>query len=233
MFTDLWGIIESIPYVWKRWLRDDLGGKQFKNWYLGYKKHQKVANLCYKNLNSEEDLLLKALRKWDNMGWEISLDLWLKYINRTYVITNVAKFRSFQYKLLCKAITMNKHLKHYGLRDNKRCTFCDIFEEDLLHLFVDCTCIKYFWEQVGNWMPILKNLDSRKIICNTPLDNPKLLPNLIVLLAKIYIYRVRCNKSHLNFQQFLEWVYEIRKIEQIIAYKNNSILKHELKWSYI
>ena len=74
------------------------------------------------------------------------------------------------------------------------------------------------------------SLNTQNILFNNVVPNPKHLPNLIFLLAKMYIYKTRCKEERLNIETFKNWIVEIRDIEKRIAYKNKKLAQHEQKW---
>ena len=62
------------------------------------------------------------------------------------------KTRSFQYKLLNRIVYTNKSLFKMKLVDSPMCTFCNLLEESLEHLFCNCNCSKEFWMSVVSWL---------------------------------------------------------------------------------
>ena len=66
---------------------------------------------------------------------------------------------------------------------------------------------------------------------NTITDNAKLIPNLIVLLAKKYIYRSRCEDKCPLYQNFLNHLKNFESIEKFVAIQNNKKELHQQKWS--
>ena len=54
--------------------------------------------------------------------------------------------------------------------------------------------------------------------------------NLIILLAKRFIYRCKVEGKLLSFYVFKEWIKAIEKSERFIANRNGKIAKHLKKW---
>ena len=52
-----------------------------------------------------------------------------------YSVTNVPKYRSFQYRLLQRALVMNTHLYKWKIRGDELCSFCNEEREVSEHLF--------------------------------------------------------------------------------------------------
>ena len=88
-------------------------------------------------------------RKCEQWSMELELSFSLqdfeKYCKSIYCTTNIAKYRSFQYRLLHRAIVMNTHLKNWGLIDSNLCSFCSLERESYNHLFVMCQVVQPIW----------------------------------------------------------------------------------------
>ena len=63
-------------------------------------------------------------------------------------VTNITKYRSFQYRLLHKAIVTNVHLYKWKLRSSPECEFCELFNKTLEHLFFQCEKVQNLWKEV-------------------------------------------------------------------------------------
>ena len=48
----------------------------------------------------------------------------LQYFSDVYVITNINKYRSFQFRLLHRAVLLNDRLSKWGVVDTEMCSFC-------------------------------------------------------------------------------------------------------------
>ena len=141
--------------------------------------------------------------------------------------------RSFQYRLLTKAIVTNKQLFIYKIKSTNRCYYCDIEVETLKHLFYDCIVIQRFWNQISRWIQQSNKLSWKTILLNEGEDNPRHVNNLIILAAKHYIYVNKCKGKNLSFQAFKQHVSYIRQIESINARINNSSQLHQRKWENV
>ena len=95
-----------------------------------------------------EDITLvhNKFLKWKqdlNFGGDLR-EYGIEHIN-IYRVTNVPKYRSFQYRLLQRAIITNQHLYKWGKKTQNTCTFCDGTEESLVHLFFECPYTYALW----------------------------------------------------------------------------------------
>ena len=62
-------------------------------------------------------------------------------------VTNVAKYRSFQFRLLHRAIVANIHLIHWKIINSDLCTMCRLERETYTHLFIYCKQARKIWLQ--------------------------------------------------------------------------------------
>ena len=66
-FTEYFGLIQSIPKEWKRWLKET-GGPDFRDWCKEYTSLGSVVKIAYKQLNEKKDLLERVVKKWNDSG---------------------------------------------------------------------------------------------------------------------------------------------------------------------
>ena len=155
-------------------------------------------------------------------------------LRTTYSVTNAPKYRSFQYRLLQRAIITNVHLARWGKISSNMCTFCCKEKESYIHLFFLCEKIQSVWHQIIEFMSSFNDtkviLNARNVICNSiaPKYNVK---NFLCLIFKQYIYRQRCFVKDLSFHEYKVLVYQICNIEKYTAMKNNRYSFHVKKWS--
>ena len=109
------------------------------------------------------------------------------------------KTRSFQYKLLNRIVYINKSLFKMKLIDSPMCTFCNLLEESLEHLFCNCSCSKEFWMSVVSWLngvgidlDLLNECDILFGLLHT--RSHWLLLNHIIIMGKQVIYQSRLKK---------------------------------------
>lgn len=70
--------------------------------------------------------------------------------SETYVL-------SFQYRLLNYVLFTNTKLLKIGLLLTDQCTFCNVNEETLYHLFFECSHMQAFWECFVEWWTVVAN----------------------------------------------------------------------------
>ncbi len=115
-----------------------------------------------------------------------------------------------------------------------KCTFCNLEQENVVHLFWECQTAKHIWEQVISWYNNKTNqnvhISCKKVLFGKASKNALHCVNTIVLITMQYIYSCRCLKAIPNFHQ-LKWkILDMHNIEKYIAVKNDKLPKHLKKW---
>ena len=150
-FIQLHALISSIPKGMRQGIEE---GKRasLTSLYAELLDKKHLTGYVY-NLLLREQGLCRSKGKW-----ELELDkIWSnKAFNRNfrniYLVSNIAKYRSFQYRLLHRALVLNTHLYVWKMRENDLCTFCGKSRETLLHLFTQCEIIQELWLQSYEWV---------------------------------------------------------------------------------
>ena len=145
-------ITNTIPSSWKLTLLNDNGNFQNLE-FLSHHLIEKNQILVLEKLISKElyslSIFLKTeipasqkyfIRLFPNLqyGWK---DIYL--LPRKVTIDT--KLRIFQYKLLNNILYLNKHLFMFRKNDTKHCSFCNLQNETINHLFVECNYSKNLW----------------------------------------------------------------------------------------
>ena len=74
------------------------------------------------------------------------------------------------------------------------------------------------------------NLSPENILFNTITLGKKCIANTICLIVKQYIYKQRCLKKPVNWQDIKAVIWATENVERYIAIKNNNSIKHQKKW---
>ena len=104
---------------------------------------------------------------------------------------------SFQYKLLNNILFTNTKLFKIWLIESQKCSFCAIYNEDLYHLFYDCSYAHAFWNRFCNWWSNVRSENlglSLKDVIVGILNRNDLL-NYLIILGKLCIWECRTNKA--------------------------------------
>ena len=63
-----------------------------------------------------------------------------------YKVTDVAKYRSFQYRLMQRGLVTNIQLHKWNIILSPNCEFCSEQKETIIHMFVECSKVYQLWE---------------------------------------------------------------------------------------
>ena len=195
----------------------------------------------YKYLNGDVFCLNTKFKKWNqDLGEELCEDVvefGRLHVN-VYKVTNVAKYRSFQYRLLQRAIVTNVQLCSWHILSSSLCSFCHQDEETVIHLLYNCPIVQELW---GNIISFIKQeykatnvtfiLSYKRVVLNNIVDGNHI-ANFVCLLAKYYIYSQRCLKRELHISSLKSFVKKTEQIEKYIAIKNGKLGFHHKKWNH-
>ena len=176
--------------------------------------------------------------KWKE---EIGLDLpqgaysFAREIQNIYKVTNITKYRSFQYRLLLRGVVTNIQLYKWNIAPNERCYFCQQERESIVHLMCNCEIIKAIWNQVALYIKerfdVKRiNISTKSIIMNQLVQQKGHAANFICLIVKQYIYSTRCQGKSVTLQGIKNKIRQIESVEKYIAIKNSKEAVHTRKW---
>lgn len=144
--------------------------------------------------------------------------------------TKSSYIRMFQYRIVNRIITTNKYLHIINIIDNELCTFCNVEPETLAHLFWFCPRTKEFITTMKTKLikyNIKLNLDPTAWFFPT---NMCTRDTCIITLAKITIYRSRCNNSIPNTTHLMNIIKQEVENECKIAERIGKRNNFEEKW---
>ena len=154
-----------------------------------------------------------------------------------YRITNVTKYRNFQYRLLQRGLVTNIQLHKWGIKPTDMCSFCCQTAESLTHLLIICPVTQQIWNQVFEYLQerfqlSMEKLDTspKAIIINRITEKISHVANFVCLITKQYIYAQRCLRKDLHFSVLKAHLRKIECLEKYIAIKNNKLITHNRKW---
>ena len=204
------------------------------------KETMNFSQRVYKFLSEDITLVHSKYIKWRQKLEELFTEtLWeFRYIHLDILkVTNIAKYRSFQYRLVQWGIVTNVQLHKWKLIENDLCTFCGEETETIQHLFFNCSIVKELWKEVLLYLEQyfgikITNFTSKAVIFNQIVPKRKVhIGNFICLITKYYIYCQHCFKDDLNFHHLKRKLKQIENMEKYIAIKNCRLFVHNRKWS--
>ena len=122
-----------------------------------------------------------------------------------------------QYKVLHRILSTNSSLFQFGLKETHLCSFCNETKESILHLFWNCATSLTFWfelsEQVHKKCNFIISLSADKVVLGSATS--ELSDNMLIVLAKYYIYSCRLNFSKPCVQGFIKLLKTTYNIEKM------------------
>ena len=141
-------IVASIPKKWKKTHANGNINPPLFSMYDTVKSKSKPVKYVYNILIGDDELPLK--RKYASFikkfCTEISYECYCKAFMLIHFVTNITKYRDFQYRLLINLIYANDQLFHWGKKDSQRCEYCPEPKQTLLHLLWECPHAQRLWE---------------------------------------------------------------------------------------
>ena len=211
-----------------------MGDTEPPTWYELLLKKPNLSNFAYRRLQPDREYSQK-ITKWEAEIAEVcNEEQFLKWCKNIYLTTNTPKLRSFQYRLIHRAIITNIHLYKWGKRENDLCSMCGLEKETYTHLFVMCSKIQHIWIGLEQLMYAFSdeniNFNVKNVLMNTLVEDPRSVKNTICLIMKQYIYRQRCQGKVVNLMEIKNLVWKTQDIEKYIAVKNEKISQFNKKW---
>lgn len=209
--------------------------------YTRLETESKWSNIVYSLMIKNED----AARRY-MLRWQLSLDTQINY--RKYLrsfagiikVTISTMLRDFQYRVLLGKIFTNDILYKWGKLDSDVCTLCNIERDSLVHMLITCDKIKNIWNEFTAYIETkypadaaVCTMDPINIVCNNVHPGLGNVINLLTLVTKQYIYRVKCLRTPLRWDDIVKEFKLIEKIEERIAYNSCKMEKHCTKWNIV
>ena len=199
---------------------------------------KKLASKVYNFLAEDVLLIHNKYLKWkQELGQDFSESLveFGRMHLEFYKVTNITKFRSFQYRILQRALVTNVLLSKWGLVETNLCSFCGEHIETLRHMFCECVCVIPLWQ---NLLAFIQqeygvkgcNISNENIIFNRICDKKCNIANFLCLVTKQFIYSQRCMRGQLSFTILKTRIRALHNVEKYIAVKNNRSAQHVRKW---
>ena len=223
-------LVSAIPERWKQLSK--LGTPISHTVLRKVQNSKNPSQIVYREYTQDRRSIEELTDKWRN---EINSCRTLeKALRSIYIITNIPKLRSFQYRTLYKSLVLNMHLFRWGITSHNKCTFCDSEKETMKHLLFSCEKVRVLWTQMVNFLKTYTEekirINYENVILNNIVEKKTDIANFVCLIVKHYIYTTRCKKVSLNFVSCKQYVWTIENYEKYIAIKSNKFEKHQNKW---
>ena len=198
-------------------------------------KTSKGASNIYKIL-IHTDVKIKGITTWEKR-FQTKLDqpsLFTKLLSTTKDTT----LRWFQFRILHNILTTNKSVNRYNKEQNENCTFCNRYPESIEHLFWQCEITQGFWENlvriINTKCKHAHNLKINKkfiILGSTHNIKTDSVLDLIILLAKHFIYKSKVNKIKPTIKHFEYILHKRFLIEKCISTTQAKQMHFKTAWN--
>ena len=229
------GIISALPRDWKKKCKNT--DEQNTNDYL-YETliaDCHIVSKSYDKLSENCSRLAQKCEKWaKDLNTTLHYEDYMKCFRDIDRVTNVAKFRSFQYRLLHRSLITNIHLHKWGIINSPLCSFCNSEVETTMHIMIWCPKVAHLWIHMELFMMqySTKQIDfsPKNVITNQIITQTTHVKNAMCLFIKQFIYKQRCQKAELCIKECERYIRSIENNEKYYAVKNNRLSKHLRKW---
>ena len=129
-------LISAIPHHWKFFLRSpDLIDVQSDKWDI-IKSNVNVSRILYHNIIHDDFAIIHSGKAWRiKLGDSFDTHVHSKVFANIFKITNIVKYRAFQFKLLHNKIFCNDVLFHWKIKSTQNCEFCEFAaKQTILHM---------------------------------------------------------------------------------------------------
>ena len=137
-----------------------ISNKKSEDFYDQFLKTEKANKVVYERLvRIKKQCPTRSQEKWTDdckLENDEAID-WKSVYRLPFICTKITKLITFQFKLLHRRLATNDFLKKIGIKNNDRCTFCEVELENLTHLFWFCTITASFWKTFKQWLINDKN----------------------------------------------------------------------------
>ena len=206
--------LHSIPKTWKKRLKDS--AQKLTN--LDIRKVIKIKHLKKSSNYFYNELMdaivtkpVKSQEKWNNsLSEDIAEEEWKKLYILPAKLTIDTKLRTFQMKILHDILPLNNWLFKCNLKETPKCTFCNLQNETIEHLFWECIHSKNIWFKLIDWLKNFfpeehQNIFNKKGIL---LGNDKgdFSIEHIKLITKRFIYKSKLDNNIPNFTNLLSQI---------------------------
>ena len=142
----------------------------------------------------------KAMNKYSTM-YELKQEDWQEIYTTYRLCTNDNQIKELQYKILHRYIPTNKLLFQMGKVASNKCTFCELYDETIEHVFFHCHCIRDLWFHIEHKFQIAENLTISFSVADvllgygkhneSTLGNQNVHINTVLLYVKYHIWKCK------------------------------------------
>ena len=106
-----------------------------------------------------------------------------------------------------------------------------MYQESIAHLFWHFQNVARFWRQLKKKFGIQDDLSIKQVICGDEGDTQYIdRLNLLLLIAKQFIWNYRVTERPLTFRTFMSQLQQYSRLEKHVAQIDNKLDKHNNMW---
>ena len=158
---------------------------------------------------------------------------WEQYYCCLHNCTISNKLKMFQYKFLNRAVILNKILFYANKIDSPKCTLCNDFDENMLHLFWECAVTKQYLADVMQRLHgiglVNPNWNKKSFLLGDPEERN--IVNFTLILVKFVVYRCKIQqtipKLSILKSELLKWY----DVEELVYSKRGDLDGFEKRWN--
>ena len=227
-------LTSAIPKLWKFFLKtphlmDDSTSK-FSELF----SHKKVSQWAYRDMMSSQNALYKVAENWyKKAAIDENIQAYVAHFKNIQAITNVVKYRDFQYRLLHNKIFCNDQLVHWKKVQSNICNLCEDSKQTIVHLMSECKYSRTLWEKLDQEFKKLHiscEFNFRNVLFNNVHENRSHVCNFLILVTKQYIFRCKCTDTIPVWIALLNEFKLVRAIERYNS-STSGFTKYSKRWS--
>lgn len=167
----------------------------------------------------------------NDLEWKTIYTLPRKVTRNTYM-------RAFQYKILNNTLYLNKKCFIFGTSKSPLCSYCNLFDETVFHLFCECFQTQLLWKNLQNYFAnniSLPSISPQAAIFGFLKADQQIfaISNHLLLILKLHLYKHRPNKI-LNIKLLLKDITKVKNTEKWLSFVNERRSNaYKKKWGMI
>ena len=230
-FTKYYGLVNAIPKDWKANLKNPIQNVE-QNTSLNTPKTSSIYLSLLKTIFVPPTSETKIFRHGfaENSIHKVYL--------LPFTVTNEVKIIMFQYKVIHSVLPTRVTLYRDGLVENPICNLCNVEQQTLHHLLINCSFTVDFWTLFQDWWHQKTNeiitLSTTHVLYGWH-DRTKhwLVLNYCLLTAKYCIFCTSLRGDVLDFQCFLLFLHGKLEILKEIATAKKALPKFYRTWAVL
>ena len=171
------------------------------------------------------------------LGTNYSISFWDKIYKLPYEANLENKIKFLQIQINLHALPTNFSVNKYNALTSPNCTFCNSNPEHIAHLFYGCRLVQNLFKQIrpflaGNLIAIVFN--RRFCLFGSYNSRGDSCENIIVMLARGYIWRQKARKSIINFDTWKLYIknkLDLQKLGSTFSANPDIMYDFDTKWS--